>query len=658
MLDAEGRPVLTDVGLRCLTDPSATPESDLQALAELAVAAGGDPSLFKASLFKGDAQQTADRVLRLAIPAPIAFLGATAIPAALAPPDDGFEGPNIRTPTSRPPASTSPAVDDPASAGDTNFLDGASSAGDSEVDLGASFGAGDDLASDDVPPGASGSSSATGDSAEGADSSGSSGVGAGGTRGGAGVLNGNRQGVRRKRPEDGSSERSREAPGASGSEVDTEAGGAAGSAGGTSDKGAAAPARPGAGGARRGSKNAVNRLGKGRSGTRQGRGRTVTPRTSGPRNRFIDGVVGALRTKGERGVSPAWRPFGGPAAEGSVRAFGGVAGYEPSLATPGSTVMGGAGGRLRLQGLGGTRLGEEAESPAGLDVGDGDRAAAAAPVPQVDAAGWLAQRQPVGRPQVGTLSRGRGARDWRGQRRSTRRRGRAGRRKSKRPWQWWGVRLRLSERLRGRAPAYGVLAAVGAAAMVVLVLGLVAVGVLGGGASTAASTGDAESPGTATSVASGRATSGAGTPDPSGSLPTATAVSTPPGTDWPTPWLDVLRALDRKRSTVFRTGDVSGLDAIYVPGSVPWKADKDLLASYRTQRLRIEGLTMEIRSLVIESELTDRAILQVVDRLVSGAAVDPAGRRTTFPRGRPVARRIVLQADAPGAWRIAEVTAL
>ncbi|WP_238157936.1 hypothetical protein [Kribbella voronezhensis] len=119
-----------------------------------------------------------------------------------------------------------------------------------------------------------------------------------------------------------------------------------------------------------------------------------------------------------------------------------------------------------------------------------------------------------------------------------------------------------------------------------------------------------------------------------------------------------MRALDRKRSTVFQTGDVGGLDAIYVPGSVPWKADKNLLASYRTQRLRIEGLTMEIRSLVIESEEADRAVLKVVDRLVAGAAVDPAGRRTTFPRGRPVARRIVLQARMTGAWRISEINAL
>ncbi|TDU87156.1 protein kinase-like protein [Kribbella voronezhensis] len=690
MLDAEGRPVLTDVGLRSLTDPVATPQSDLEALAELAIAAGGDPDLFKASLFAGDAQQTADRVLRLAVPTPIALLGATAVPPALPLPGTDFESPNIRTPTSRPGRSTSPAADGTASAGDTNSandmtstddarsagagsaadggrpagedglagdvrsagdtrsVDGASFAGGSEV-LGAPVGAGEDPASDEIRPGASGVSSASGDSDESAGTSGGGGGGTGirggdGTGGGAGVLNGNRQGRRRKRPEEGSSERSREAFGSSDSEDDAEASDVAGSMGGTPDKSSAVSARPGVGGARRGGKSAVDRHGKGRSGGRQGRGRTVTPRVSSSRARLIDRLFKGAGGGRQRAGSAARRAFGSRAAEGSVSAFSGFAREEATFASPGSTGLGGVGGRLRLQGLGGAQSGAEADKPDGLGVGDGDRpSVVAVVVPRVDAAAG---------------SR-RGGRDWRGQRRSSGGRGRAGRRKSRRPWHWWGVRLRLSERLRGRAPAYGVLAAVGAAAMVVLVLGLVAVGVLGGGPSTAASTGDAESPGTDASVASGRATiSDAGSPNPAGSLPTATAVSTPPGTDWPTPWLDVLRALDRKRSTVFQTGDVGGLDAIYVPGSVPWKADKNLLASYRTQRLRIEGLTMEIRSLVIESEEADRAVLKVVDRLVAGAAVDPAGRRTTFPRGRPVARRIVLQARMTGAWRISEINAL
>ena len=68
MLDAEGAPVLTDVGLRSLTAPDATPEADIEALARIALAAGGDPYLFTRSMFTGEADQIADRVLRLAPP--------------------------------------------------------------------------------------------------------------------------------------------------------------------------------------------------------------------------------------------------------------------------------------------------------------------------------------------------------------------------------------------------------------------------------------------------------------------------------------------------------------------------------------------------------------------------------------------------------------
>jgi hypothetical protein len=193
-------------------------------------------------------------------------------------------------------------------------------------------------------------------------------------------------------------------------------------------------------------------------------------------------------------------------------------------------------------------------------------------------------------------------------------------------------------RLQGRAPAYGVLAAAGAAALVVLVLGLVTVGALGGGPSIAASAGES-------SVAGPQ-------------LPTATAVSTAPEADWPTPWLQVLRALDVRRSSAFRKVDDAELDAVYIRGSVPWKADKELLATYRNQRLRIEGLTMEIRSLSIELEDTNHAVLHVVDRLASGTAVDQTGRRTTLPAGKPTSRRITLEAPIPGTWRISGITTL
>ncbi|MEU0096594.1 hypothetical protein [Kribbella sp. NPDC006257] len=141
-------------------------------------------------------------------------------------------------------------------------------------------------------------------------------------------------------------------------------------------------------------------------------------------------------------------------------------------------------------------------------------------------------------------------------------------------------------------------------------------------------------------------------------MPTATSVSTAPQADWPTSWLDVLKALDRQRSAAFKSGDAAGLDSVYVRGSVPWNADRRLLATYRNQHARIEGLTMEIRSVLIESEEPNHAVIQVVDRLASGTAVDRHGRRTTFTPGKPTARRITLEARTPGTWRITKITTL
>jgi hypothetical protein len=135
-------------------------------------------------------------------------------------------------------------------------------------------------------------------------------------------------------------------------------------------------------------------------------------------------------------------------------------------------------------------------------------------------------------------------------------------------------------------------------------------------------------------------------------------VSTDPGTDWPSPWLEVMKTLDQQRASAFSKGDPVGLDSVYVRGSLPWKADTQLLATYRNQHLRIEGLTMEIRSVVIESEETDHAVIQVVDRLAAGTAVDQKGRRTSFPPGKATPRRITLRAKTPGDWRISEITTL
>ncbi|MDX6237881.1 MAG: eukaryotic-like serine/threonine-protein kinase, partial [Kribbellaceae bacterium] len=94
MFDADGRPVLTDAGLRVLTPtPGVAPADDLKALAALALAAGGELRTFSSALFDGDGEEVGQRVLRLAVPQPINLgFGDEARVGAPAPPTDGSEG--------------------------------------------------------------------------------------------------------------------------------------------------------------------------------------------------------------------------------------------------------------------------------------------------------------------------------------------------------------------------------------------------------------------------------------------------------------------------------------------------------------------------------------------------------------------------------------
>jgi hypothetical protein len=97
------------------------------------------------------------------------------------------------------------------------------------------------------------------------------------------------------------------------------------------------------------------------------------------------------------------------------------------------------------------------------------------------------------------------------------------------------------------------------------------------------------------------------------------------------------------------------LDAVYVPGSSPWSADRALLDSYRSKRLRVEALRLQILSVRVETSGPTTVVLRIVDRLVSGVAVAASGERTHFPPGQPTTRRLTLTTKA-GRWRISEIT--
>jgi hypothetical protein len=117
-----------------------------------------------------------------------------------------------------------------------------------------------------------------------------------------------------------------------------------------------------------------------------------------------------------------------------------------------------------------------------------------------------------------------------------------------------------------------------------------------------------------------------------------------------------LQALDVRRSHAFATLDPTELNAVYLPGSTPWSADRDLLASYRKQQLHIEGLRLQIHSVTVESTDTTTVVLRIVDRLIAGTAVTPSGQRTTFPPGKPTTRRVTLTTTtSANTWRISEI---
>jgi hypothetical protein len=237
--------------------------------------------------------------------------------------------------------------------------------------------------------------------------------------------------------------------------------------------------------------------------------------------------------------------------------------------------------------------------------------------------------------------------------------------------------------LRSKRSAYGALAMVGLAAVIVFGIGLATLGLLGGSGSGPGSAADGRSsdqtvgpqvsPGgapagktaspDAPSSPEGQASLGGmnsprpgrsagvvtpGEPDGSPAIPPATTAAEEGR------WLGTLRALDVQRSQAFSTLDPAGLDAIYVPGCSPWQADRSLLASYRDRQVRIDGLRMQIEKLAIERPGAGTVVLRVVDRLIAGAAVDNAGRRTPLPAGTPTARLITLTGKGD-AWRISGI---
>ncbi|MFG1622915.1 protein kinase [Kribbella sp. NPDC049227] len=206
-------------------------------------------------------------------------------------------------------------------------------------------------------------------------------------------------------------------------------------------------------------------------------------------------------------------------------------------------------------------------------------------------------------------------------------------------------------------PAYGVLAAAGLGAAVMLVVGLLTVGALDNQPTPTAATDPAtpspqQTPTPAPSQTSAPAPSRTSTASPQPSTP-----SSPPRPAETADWVRTLQALDAQRAQAFWALQPSLLDKIYVPGSKPWTSDRALIVAYSKQQLRVRGLRIRIDYTTVERRTTTSVTLRTVDHLIAGSLVDRHGTSTPLPPAMPTTRLITLTTNpSTPAWRIATIT--
>jgi hypothetical protein len=184
-------------------------------------------------------------------------------------------------------------------------------------------------------------------------------------------------------------------------------------------------------------------------------------------------------------------------------------------------------------------------------------------------------------------------------------------------------------------PAYGVLAAAALGAVVVLVIGIATVRALDTPTTSAATSNQPTTP--LTPADAPTSPTGATTAPTPTRLPTTTGLRAEA-----TEWALTLRALDAQRAHAFWTLDQDILDRIYVPGSQPWQADRALLATYRKQQVRVQGLRIQIDKTTIAHQTPTTVTLKTTDHLTAGQAIDHTGTSTPLPPGTPTTRLITL----------------
>jgi hypothetical protein len=115
----------------------------------------------------------------------------------------------------------------------------------------------------------------------------------------------------------------------------------------------------------------------------------------------------------------------------------------------------------------------------------------------------------------------------------------------------------------------------------------------------------------------------------------------------------LLGGLDATRTEAFIGADQGRLRDVYVDAGAA-HADAEVLRSYGSRGLRLEGMRMVRESCRVTDRSRGRLTLDVVDRLGPTAVRAGDGHRRELPRDRP-SRHIVVLEQVTGRWRIAAV---
>jgi hypothetical protein len=134
---------------------------------------------------------------------------------------------------------------------------------------------------------------------------------------------------------------------------------------------------------------------------------------------------------------------------------------------------------------------------------------------------------------------------------------------------------------------------------------------------------------------------------PSKPAPPAGVVDSRPVSHGP---VAVLRDWDRRRAAAWTSGDLAGLRALYVTGSVAGERDVVRLRAWVERGARVRRLETQVLRARVLARGRGRWVLSVTDRVAR--AVVTGGVR--LPEDGPSTWRIAMQRVA-GEWRVASV---